>query len=179
MRATSFSHPWLLAGDFNETRSLNERDHGGPDMARGCPKCNNWIENNALINLGFSGPKFKWVRGLSPSTKKSARLDRALCNMEWRARFPEGGVKHLVCNQLNHAPIIISMAAFSLLMEDVKLFKFQAAWLLHSGFEEIIRRSWMSTAPLNFVLDELANKLSYWNKEVLGNLFQRKRTIWR
>ncbi|KAJ8450987.1 hypothetical protein Cgig2_032612 [Carnegiea gigantea] len=148
MKAASFSHPWLLAGDFNKTRSLNKRDHGGPDM----------------------------VRGLSPSTKKSARLDRALCNMEWRARFPEGGVKHLVRNQSNHAPILILMAGFSQLMKDVKLFKFQATWLLHSGFEELIRRSWMSTTHLNFVLDELANKLSHWNKEVFGNLFRRKRS---
>ncbi|KAJ8445417.1 hypothetical protein Cgig2_031230 [Carnegiea gigantea] len=64
-------------------------------MARRCTKFNNWIENNALIDLGFSGPKFTWVRGLGPSTKKSAHMDRALCNIEWRARFPEGGVKHL------------------------------------------------------------------------------------
>lgn len=26
--------PWLLVGDFNETKSLDERDHGGDEMRR-------------------------------------------------------------------------------------------------------------------------------------------------
>ncbi|KAJ8437463.1 hypothetical protein Cgig2_012903 [Carnegiea gigantea] len=94
-RASTMSRPWLLAGDFNETKSLLERDHGGPDMARRCARFNNWIENNALIDIRFAGPKFTWVRGRTPSTRKSARLDRALCNMAWRQKLPEGGVRHL------------------------------------------------------------------------------------
>ncbi|KAJ8424220.1 hypothetical protein Cgig2_011631 [Carnegiea gigantea] len=44
--------PWLLAGDYNETRTLDERDHSGLDMARHCSKFNNGIENNALIDTG-------------------------------------------------------------------------------------------------------------------------------
>ncbi|KAJ8423366.1 hypothetical protein Cgig2_026784 [Carnegiea gigantea] len=50
---------------------------------------NNWIENNALLDIGFTGPTFTWVRGRTPSTRKSARLDRALCNMAWRRRRRE------------------------------------------------------------------------------------------
>ncbi|KAJ8447113.1 hypothetical protein Cgig2_022842 [Carnegiea gigantea] len=82
--ANSSRAPWLLAGDFNETRSLEERDHGGPDMARRCSKFSNWIENNALHDLGFSGPKFTWVWGINQTTRKCARVDPALCNTEWR-----------------------------------------------------------------------------------------------
>jgi len=40
-QAESFQRPWILAGDFNETRNLDERNHGGPDMARRCAKFNN------------------------------------------------------------------------------------------------------------------------------------------
>ena len=88
--------PWMLAGDFNETRSLEERDHGGKEMARRCAKFNNWIENNGLLDMGFSGPKFTWSGGKSWSTRKNARLDRPLCNTLWRARFQEGAVRHLI-----------------------------------------------------------------------------------
>ncbi|XP_074306361.1 uncharacterized protein LOC141641605 [Silene latifolia] len=56
----SFAHvnnlPWVLAGDFNETRSLDERHGGDSNMARRCDKFNNWIENCELIELEFSGP---------------------------------------------------------------------------------------------------------------------------
>ncbi|KAJ8448534.1 hypothetical protein Cgig2_012178 [Carnegiea gigantea] len=57
--ASRINRPWLMAGDFNETRTLEERDHGGPDMARRCSKFNNWIENNALIDIGSSRGELK------------------------------------------------------------------------------------------------------------------------
>jgi len=34
--ASKTTQPWMLAGDFNETKSLKERDHGGSDMAKKC-----------------------------------------------------------------------------------------------------------------------------------------------
>ncbi|KAJ8434825.1 hypothetical protein Cgig2_033547 [Carnegiea gigantea] len=56
-------------------------------MARRCSKFDNWIENNALIDIDFSAPKFIWFQGCTLSTQKSARLDRALLSMAkigWR-----------------------------------------------------------------------------------------------
>ena len=55
---TDYHKPWLLAGDFNETVCLEERNHGRPEMLRRCNRFKYWIENNRLIDLGFSGPKF-------------------------------------------------------------------------------------------------------------------------
>ncbi|KAJ8446976.1 hypothetical protein Cgig2_006604 [Carnegiea gigantea] len=69
------STPWLLAGDFNETRSLEEHEHRGNDMIRRCTSFANWIENNGLIDLGYSAPCFTWTRGNSWKTRKSAHLD--------------------------------------------------------------------------------------------------------
>ncbi|KAJ8443567.1 hypothetical protein Cgig2_020654 [Carnegiea gigantea] len=69
------NQPWMLAGDFNETKSLEERDHGGCEMDRRCQNFNNWIENNELIDLGFTGLRFTWSRGNSNYTRKNARLD--------------------------------------------------------------------------------------------------------
>ncbi|KAJ8437488.1 hypothetical protein Cgig2_007465 [Carnegiea gigantea] len=174
--ANNTGRPWLLAGDFNETRSLEERGHGGPDMARRCAKFSNRNENNALLDLGFSGPKFTWLRGLSQATRKCARLDRALCNMEWRARFPDGGVKHLVRNQSHHVPILISTMGFSLQLAGAKPFKFQATSLFHNGFDKVVRQAWRLKNRVNEALRDLADQLNIWNKEVFGNLFRRKRT---
>ncbi|KAJ8444844.1 hypothetical protein Cgig2_008901 [Carnegiea gigantea] len=58
---------WCLC-DFNETISLDERNYGGSEMFRHCIRFKRWIENNALINLGFSGQKFTWIKGNNPST---------------------------------------------------------------------------------------------------------------
>lgn len=50
-----YSIPWLLAGDFNETISVDERMHGRPEMLRRCTRVKHRIENNGLIDVGFLG----------------------------------------------------------------------------------------------------------------------------
>ena len=66
--ARSINLPWMLMGDFNETKSLEERDYGGEEMIRRCNKFNNFIENSGLIDLGFTGPKFTWALGKNLAT---------------------------------------------------------------------------------------------------------------
>ena len=53
----STAHPWMLAGDFNETVSMYER-HNCEDLSRRCDNFLHWINNHGLIELGFSGPQF-------------------------------------------------------------------------------------------------------------------------
>ncbi|KAJ8452652.1 hypothetical protein Cgig2_004988 [Carnegiea gigantea] len=105
--------PWLPASDFNETVNLKKRNHEGVKMLRRCGKFKNWIENNGLIDLGFSGHKFTWVKGNTEATQKCTRLDRALCNAEWRTQFQEGSVQHLLRNYSNHLPLLISTSGFA------------------------------------------------------------------
>jgi len=58
--ATDYQKPWLLAGDFNETATLEERNHSNPEMLRRCKRFKQWIDNSGLIDLGYSGPKYTW-----------------------------------------------------------------------------------------------------------------------
>ncbi|KAK9666305.1 hypothetical protein RND81_14G175900 [Saponaria officinalis] len=75
----NFAHtnscPWMLAGDFNETRSLSKRYGGNSSMAKRCENFDNWIENCELIELEFAGPSYTWAQGNSLETRQSARLD--------------------------------------------------------------------------------------------------------
>lgn len=84
----SYGRPWVVVGDFNETTSLQER-HGSEssEMQRICRDFANWIENQGLIDLKFSGPEHTWFWGNSAETFKSTRLDRGLINVQWRLRF--------------------------------------------------------------------------------------------
>ena len=100
---------WLLAGDFNETRNMEEHFNCSEDLARRCNNFNLWIENNHLIDLGFSGPRYTWTRGNTVETRKYARLDRGLCNEQWRMRFEEASVHHLLQNKSDHSPLLISL----------------------------------------------------------------------
>ena len=170
--------PWLLAGDFNETINLEERNHGGPDMQRRCDRFKYWIENNGLLDLGYSGPKFTWSRGLSLGTRKEARLDRALCNAQWRLKFQEGAVRHLIRIGSDHSPLLIATGGFVKTAARKPPFRFLAAWLSHSHFEQLVHENWSPIAPLSRKLQHLASNLERWNRDVFGNLFFRKRQLW-
>lgn len=79
----------LVVRDFNAVVSDTEVNTQGPLTHSRNAGFQEWIFELGLIDLGFSGPMFTWVRGLHDHTFKGARLDRALCNFEWRSRFTE------------------------------------------------------------------------------------------
>ncbi|KAJ8429834.1 hypothetical protein Cgig2_000162 [Carnegiea gigantea] len=99
------------------------------------------------------------------STHKSARLDQVLCNVAWRQKFQEGGMRHLVRLQSDHAPILISTKGSTPRLERVKPFRFQAAWMLHSDCGHQIRKNWRTTAQFHITLRDQAAHLNTWNKE--------------
>ncbi|KAJ8431618.1 hypothetical protein Cgig2_001095 [Carnegiea gigantea] len=48
-----------------------------------CLSFNHWIENKGFIDLSH---------GRSPKTRKYARLDKGMCNQQWRLQFPKASV---------------------------------------------------------------------------------------
>ncbi|KAH9617315.1 hypothetical protein KSS87_016189 [Heliosperma pusillum] len=166
--------PWLMAGDFNETRSIQERHGGDANMARRCNLFNNWIENCELIELAFTGPSHTWARGNSPETRQSARMDRALCNSDWSTMFSDGSVKHLPAIQSDNCPLLISPNGFAPLSNILRPFRFQAAWLTHEKFIEFINDNWEDDGDLVPQLKRLSIKLQDWNHTVFGNIFLKK-----
>ncbi|XP_074265328.1 uncharacterized protein LOC141587759 [Silene latifolia] len=171
------NRPWIMAGDFNETRSLAERHGGNKSMARRCERFNNWIENCEFIELAFSGPAHTWARGNSVETRQSARLDRALCNAEWGELFEDAMVRHLPAIQSDHCPLFISPNGFVPLNAINRPFHFQACWLTHENFKEFIDNSWPDEGIFTHRLDILSRKLQDWNSNVFGNIFKQKRIL--
>nr|GMD17716.1 uncharacterized protein LOC109157440 [Ipomoea batatas] len=96
-----------------------------------------WIHSEGLIDLGFSGSKLMWVKGSQSGLVKGTRLDRALCNIEWRNSFPMATVSHLPRISSDHAPILIRMTARESTIRRAP-FRFQAAWLTDSRLGEVV-----------------------------------------
>ena len=51
--------------------------------------------------------------------------------------------------------------------------------MLHNDFDEVVRKAWRTDLQTNEALLKLAEQLDVWNKEIFGNLFKRKRQLWR
>ncbi|PWA44555.1 hypothetical protein CTI12_AA523610 [Artemisia annua] len=174
----SLKMPWLLVGDFNETTTLDERHDGTQDMQRRCDKFKNWIENTSLIDLGYSGAKFTWTRGKTVETRKAARLDRGLCNLTWRTRFPEAAVKHLPAINSDHSPLFIKTNGLVPPPRGHKPFRFLSAWLTHENFETFVKTTWRNDIPIVLFLKKFAEDQQEWNKTKFGNIFRKKRHLW-
>lgn len=73
--------PWVvLGGDFNCVLQGEERSTG-TDASSGFIDL---VEQRGLIDLGYIGNHFSWNQGVQREKRRFARLDRALCNAEWR-----------------------------------------------------------------------------------------------
>ncbi|KAL8143959.1 LOW QUALITY PROTEIN: hypothetical protein V2J09_016991 [Rumex salicifolius] len=73
---------WLLMGDFNKTKSLEERTGSLDALRRRCERFNHWIEDIGLLDIGFTGKRSTWNRGKDLTTRTCARLEMGLCNSE-------------------------------------------------------------------------------------------------
>lgn len=133
--------PWLVAGDFNAVTSPSEISDPTKFSQYRSIDFTDWIFEQGLVDMGFEGQNFTWRRDMQNNHLRAARLDRALGNMEWRMKFQSCKVRHLPMIQSDHAPLLINVYGVSRGKTD-QTFKFQAAWLLHKDFEDLVRKSW-------------------------------------
>ena len=93
---------------------------------------------HGLIDLGYTGPTFTWARGNSTQTFTGARLDQAVCNVDWSTLFPHVNVPVLLRINSDHSPLLINTKGGGN-CSDNSLFRFQAAYFSHPGFMDFLK----------------------------------------
>ncbi|XP_028790434.1 uncharacterized protein LOC114746384 [Neltuma alba] len=102
--------PWLVAGDFNDITGEEEQRGEGKINENKCRRFSININRCRLIDLGSEGPKYTWKGPMVQyASRLYKRLDRALCNVEWRHLFGETVVKVGPCVNSNHHPLLITL----------------------------------------------------------------------
>lgn len=134
----SLAGPWLVGGDFNFTKGVEER-RGNPQSRKDTLRFLDLISHLCLIDLDLKGRQFTWSnRRDSPSM---ARLDRFLFSVEWESIFPASVQRALSSSASDHVPIaLICKERFS----GSKLFRFESWWLKEPDFEDVVRSTWKS-----------------------------------
>ncbi|XP_021828885.1 uncharacterized protein LOC110769256, partial [Prunus avium] len=163
--------PWLLAGDFNDM--LNKSDKLGGAPIRRLRGFKPWFDQHAMCDLGFSGPKYTWT-----NKKVLERIDRAVCNTQWRSLFADAHVIHLPRTKSDHSPLKICFKSKFSSSPLNRPFRFEAMWLKHENFPEFIAQNW--ELSYGSALDKscaLVEPLKQWNLSVFGHLKQKKARI--
>ncbi|XP_013719559.1 uncharacterized protein LOC106423326 [Brassica napus] len=149
----NIAEPVLIGGDFNTILRLDERSGGNGRLSPDSLAFGEWINELALVDMGLRGSTFTWRRGKYTRNFVARRLDRVLCSAQTRLE-PErrGNPKR-------------------------RPFRFEAAWLKHEGFKDLLSASWNREMRTPEALALLKVKLKKWNKEVFGDLKQRKEKL--
>jgi len=56
-------------------------------------------------------------------------------------------------------------------------FKFDAAWVTHTDFSRLLMENWDGSSDLIHTLSNLTTQLKVWNRDIFGNIFQRKKEL--
>ncbi|XP_039068258.1 uncharacterized protein LOC120214431 [Hibiscus syriacus] len=91
------SVPWLVGGDFNAILRTEDRSGGVVSRMGINQDFNNFVIDQALVDIRFDGPWFIWVRSYLRQ-----RIDRFLANDAWLTQFLNSFASHIVRIGFDH-----------------------------------------------------------------------------
>ncbi|XP_039684948.1 uncharacterized protein [Medicago truncatula] len=186
LRPTLWSHlvninhiidgPWMLIGDFNETL-LPSDQRGGVYHHNRAASFSNFMTACNLLDLTTTGGRFTWHKNNNGIRILSKKLDRGLANIDWRIAFPEAFVEVLCRLHSDHNPLLLRFGGLPL-SRGPRPFRFEAAWIDHKDYEELVKNSWRhSHHNISTALNKFKENSTTFNFEIFGNIFQRKKHI--
>ncbi|KAL9680585.1 hypothetical protein QQ045_018466 [Rhodiola kirilowii] len=99
------------------------------------------LEDCHLSDLGFRGNPFTYSNRRRGTDEMRGRLDRAVCNRQWRQDHPKGQVHHLSIHVSDHSIIMLDTKGEGD-EKQKRPFRFEAMWLKHPEYGEFMRSFW-------------------------------------
>ncbi|KAL2225547.1 UNVERIFIED_CONTAM: hypothetical protein Sindi_2916900 [Sesamum indicum] len=99
--------PWLVGGDFNAVRDMNEVCGASGDIRIAIEEFNASIQVAGLLPLPMQGEWYTWHNCSTSPRSLWKRLDRMLINDRWLARFPSSYYHSLMPRTSDHSPLVI------------------------------------------------------------------------
>ncbi|XP_019265727.1 PREDICTED: uncharacterized protein LOC109243273 [Nicotiana attenuata] len=127
--------PWLIMGDYNAIRSIEDRPVGNTVQDQEVRDFNEFIEDTGVTEMKTNGRKFTWTNGHTYS-----KIDRALINADWMLVTAQMEVLVMDPHCSDHSPLSITLEE----EEDFspKPFKFLNHLAEHDDFVKIVKEAW-------------------------------------
>lgn len=153
------------------TRFPQER-LGASSMSQAMVEFNDFINEEALVDLSLEGCSFTWFRGRE--RRQCSRIDRFLYSTDWGEQFGGSSQSCLPRVVSDHAPLLLESGSIE---KRKSPFRFENMWLAETGFIDWVRAKWKSYEVEGRPCFRLARKLKFlkkdlkvWNREVFGRV---------
>ncbi|KAF4354439.1 hypothetical protein G4B88_010063 [Cannabis sativa] len=138
------THPILFLGDMNGTLRDSECFHYHGSVSRYSFDFRRMVDRAGLIDLGFQGPTFTWVKGSTNPrvgvAMKRARLDRGLASSEWIILFPQAIINHLAASESDHRPLLLDTMGGAICKG--RQFKYENMWARDPQSFWVVKEAW-------------------------------------
>ena len=122
-----------------------------------------------LLDIGFKGRFWTFERRVAGGTYTRCRLDRALVNTNWMARYPMATIEHLSAATSDNGPILLDFGRAHETVQN-RSFRYEAMWEKHEDFRGTAETEWAAMGPCAMVhqlqdkLSRVSMGLTRWNK---------------
>uniref|UniRef100_A0A803P5R9 Reverse transcriptase domain-containing protein n=1 Tax=Cannabis sativa TaxID=3483 RepID=A0A803P5R9_CANSA len=140
--------PILLCGDMNGTLKDSECYNyvRRSNPSRYAFDFRRMVQRVGLIDLGYLGPAFTWIKGGNGSqlggAVKRARLDHGLASPDWRILFPNAIINHLSATGSDHRPLLLDTTAGANCRR--RSFKYENMWVRDPRCCWVVKEAWAS-----------------------------------
>ena len=132
---------WIVMGDFNLIRSLEDRNKSGGNISE-ILMFNEAISLLGIQEVPLQGKRFTWSN-MQPSPLLE-KLDWIFISASWNITYPYTAAKTLDMIPSDHTPCLVNI---STRIPKAKCFRFENFWLLDEQFPMILNSAWLS--PVN------------------------------
>jgi hypothetical protein len=139
MKLRVSSTPWILCGDFNVVRCLEEK-WVSAYLTSYKLEFGDCLNNIEVMDLNFSGCFYSWNNKSAGPGFVANKLDRVLVNEEWIYRFGRTCVDFPSNGISGHSPAIIYVG--TMVSFGPKPFKFFTYWLENKEYMDWLTTSW-------------------------------------
>ena len=127
---------WLLVGDFNFIRSVDNRNKPGADM-NDIFIFNEIISHLGLQELPLKGRNYTWSNMQGHPLLE--QLDWFFTTANWTLKYPNSMVFPLAKPTSDHVPCVINI---STVIPKAQVFRFENHWVRQEGFLQLVEEIW-------------------------------------
>ncbi|XP_074288431.1 uncharacterized protein LOC141613588 [Silene latifolia] len=130
---------WILMGDFNIVRDIEERVGPNPPSLSEIMDFNQCLLDCQLEDTHSFGCEYTWTNKRDVDERIWSKLDRVLVNPGWLATYPNTQVTILPSGISDHSPLLIQV------VENYKItkrFRYLNYWEDYPDYDTIVQNAW-------------------------------------